>query len=221
MFPAVAGVDWGFARDANALVLLSPLGDGRLFLPWLEAQSRWPYTQFIDRVVDVARAFRIHVIASERNGVGQYPTDELALRVQSAGVGSWVSPVWTDARRKQTGFGMLKGLLQRGELVLPSDPELLKQLRALEFQQQPGGGLRIAVPERSGHDDLAMALCQAVSCVSPWALRQRGQQGPPDWSGLDLVETGSGRALPAQPLPDRDGGAWYLLPQGAESSDGW
>jgi hypothetical protein len=218
--PAVAGVDWGYARDANALALLSPLGDGRLFVPWLEAQPLWPYSQFIDRVVEVARAYRLYVIASERNGVGQYPTDDLQQRAFDARTGTWVSPVWTDARRKQSGFGKLKGLLQRDQLVLPNEPELLKQLRGLQFEQLDSGTLRIAVPDRLGHDDLAMALMQAVSCVNVPGLRLRDAR-PPVWDG-ELVVTGGGVPVPARPLPDRESGmAWCVMPEGRERGEGW
>jgi hypothetical protein len=220
VLPAVAGVDWGYARDANAMVLLSPLGDGRLFVPWLEARHRMPYSQFIDRVVEVARAYRLHVIASEVNGPGQYPTDDLQQRASDARTGSWVSPVWTDTRRKQSGFGKLKGLLQRDQLVLPNEPELLKQLRGLQFEQLESGSLRIAVPERLGHDDLAMALMQAVSCVHVPGLR-RWDVPPVVWSG-ELVRTGGGAELPAQPLPDQDSGmGWCVMPEGREKGESW
>ena len=66
------------------------------------------------------------------------------------GSSTLVSKVWTDVRRKQS-VGMVKALLGSGRLVLPKHPELLKQLRALEFEQLPGGSMRISVPERSGH----------------------------------------------------------------------
>ena len=92
--------------------------------------------------------------------------------------------MWTDARRKQSGFGKIKMMLQRDLLVLPREPELLKQLRALEFEQMPGGSVKIAVPERAGHDDLAMALMQAVSCVRP------APRGPDEiWPRPELAHT--------------------------------
>ena len=50
-----------------------------------------------------------------------------------------VAPVWTDTRRKMSMFGKVKTLLQQGKLILPrSEPELLKQLRSLEFEQLQG-----------------------------------------------------------------------------------
>lgn len=223
-FPVAAGVDWGL-RDANALVLLgatSHRSDGarRLFIPHLEASSGVAYTRFIDRVIEVAGRYQMAVIASERNGVGEYPTSELRERLFRRGRPVQVSPVWTDARRKMSGFGRLKGLMAQGRMVLPNHPDLLRELRALEFEQTTTGLMHISVPDRAGHDDLAMALMQAVSCVSTFAL---GSPGETDWSAgpiADPVFTGTGVAFPRHPFPDR-----YLAPfqspSGRDKTDGW
>ncbi|MHB8297977.1 MAG: terminase large subunit domain-containing protein [Dermatophilaceae bacterium] len=221
------GVDWGMARDANAVALVGVLddlglGDGRwrLFVPWLEGRSGWPWSDFIDRLCELAVAFDVKVYASETNGVGAYPTDDLALRLwEKHRLQTQVAKVWTDARRKQSGFGMLKSLLQQGRLVLPRHPELLKQLRALEFEQLAGGGLRIAVPERAGHDDLAMALMQAVSCLHPRSLRDGDQVRR--LSSVESVVSGSGVVLPACPLPDRHAPWVFSGPKGRETGDVW
>lgn len=224
-FPVAAGVDWGMARDANALVLLgaaSHRSDGvrRLFVPHLEASSSVAYTRFIDRVVEVAGRYQVTVIASERNGVGEFPTQELRERLYARGRHSRVSPVWTDARRKMSGFGMLKGLMAQGRIVLPNHPDLLRELRALEFEQTESGLMRIAVPERAGHDDLAMALMQAVSCVSTFLL---GNPADSDWSAgpiPDPVLTGAGVPFPRHPFPDRDLAPFHS-PSGRDRTDGW
>lgn len=222
----VGGLDWGMARDANAMAMLGVLddeglGDGqwRLYVPWLEARYRMPWSAFIDRVCDVAGVYRVRVLASELNGVGAYPTDDLRQRLsQRHGFSTQVSGVWTDVRRKESGFGMLRSLMQDGRLVLPNHPELLKQLRALEFEQLAGGGSRITVPERAGHDDLAMALMQAVSCVETAWLRQY----PPDLTrfpaDVEWVD-GPGGRVPLRPRPLQV--SFERRPAGRESGDGW
>lgn len=258
-FPAVAGIDWGL-RDANALVLLSPLDDlglnddrlgervRPLYVPWLRAESGWPWSQFIDYITDVAAAFDLQVAVSETNGVGAYPTDELEdrLRQRVRGGnygGTYVAKVWTDTRRKQSGYGKIKGLLQRGQLVLPRHPELLKQLRGLQFEQLQGGSLRIEVPAAAGHDDLADALMQAVSAVQPTAMHGLGlsvfssdrdremasreyrkararAMASADAGELETVTTGSGLVVPSRPMPALVGG-FGLLPAGQEKGDVW
>jgi hypothetical protein len=224
--PVAAGVDWGVQRDANAVVLLGMLDPGqvddgrwRLFIPWLEARHGWPWSQFIDRVCEVSSRYRVRVIASETNGVGAYPTDDLRARLFNVHhLDSVVAPVWTDLRRKQSGFGQVKGLLQSGRLVLPNHPPLLKELRALEFEQLDGGGVRIAVPERSGHDDIAMALMQAVSCVNGLYLTDDqprfGRLARPE--GYHVL-TGAGDEFPVRPMPDRSS-HWIKRPTGREKS---
>jgi hypothetical protein len=73
-----------------------------------------------------------------------------------------VEPVATTAKVKEDAFGFIKLLLQQQRLMLPRHPSLLRQLSALEFSMTEGGSMRIAVPERAGHDDVAMSLALAV-----------------------------------------------------------
>ncbi|WP_113699916.1 hypothetical protein [Nonomuraea lactucae] len=51
--------------------------------------------------------------------MGSYPTEQLRERLTIECGTYGVAGVWTDNRRKMTGFGKLKTLLQRGQLVLP------------------------------------------------------------------------------------------------------
>ncbi|WP_434616493.1 hypothetical protein [Arthrobacter sp. A5] len=122
-YVAAAGVDWGYAQDANALTLVSVLedygqnrgllGEGLVFfIPYLEVRHKWAYSAFIDRIVEVAGKYYLRTLASETNGVGQYPTEDLRLRMYNANRDSNVASVVTDVRRKQSGFSMIRGLLQ-------------------------------------------------------------------------------------------------------------
>lgn len=233
-YAAAGGIDWGFAHDANALTLVSVLEDfGKnkdllgdklvLFIPWFEYKYRWAYTDFIDRVVATARKYFLPVVASEVNGVGQYPTTMLGDKFDEAGLYSAVAPVVTDVRRKQSGFGMIKGLLQSKRLVLPRDPELLKQLRGLEFEQLPGGTMRISVPDRVGHDDVAMSFMQAVSSIRlDLAVRTSGfgeSQLVPDDTEFVVTRAGVKVPLKARPVSfHRDA---FMYPRGSESGEGW
>ncbi|MDQ4213773.1 terminase large subunit domain-containing protein [Microbacterium sp. ASV81] len=188
----VAGLDWGSAVDANALAVVACLedyglghlapdgvttGDHVFWVPWLEAHHKMQYGTFIERIVNVAKGYHLAGVVSETNGVGAYPTEELARQVdrvtvngllgggQGDDVRTLVNSVWTDNRRKQAMFGRLKGMLQAGRLILPNHPELLKQLAALTMVETAAGNVQISVPESRGHDDLAMALGQALSGI--------------------------------------------------------
>jgi hypothetical protein len=52
--------------------------------------------------------------------------------------------------------------MQQGRLRLPCHPTLVRQVSALECGTTDTGVVRIAVPERSGHDEVCMALCLAA-----------------------------------------------------------
>ena len=221
-FPVAGGIDWGMARDQNAVALVGVLEDlglngrqTRLFVPWLEARHRWAWSDFIGELCTVALSYDVRVYASETNGVGAYPTEDLRDRLfMKHNLSTRVAGVWTDVRRKQDGFGRIKSLLQSGRLVLPLHPELLKELRALEFEQLAGGSVRIAVPERAGHDDLAMALMQAVLCVHPMAMsEQRELRRATDSAETETVATESGIVVPARPFPARDVGWLFVSPK--------
>ena len=233
-YPAAGGVDWGL-NDANVLALVAPLEDYGLnqhligdryafFVPWYVSGHKWPYTQFIDEIVRTAGFYHMPVIASETNGVGQYPTTMLDEKIRAKHGSAAVAPVVTDARRKQSGFGMIKGLLQTRRLVLPRDPELLKQLRSLEIEYTPQGTMRISVPERAGHDDVAMAFMQAVSALAPErALRPPAEFGVrlPVPDGLETVVTASGVTVPRVPRPVSFMSRAFAYPRGSESGEGW
>jgi len=233
-YPAAGGIDWGL-NDANVLALVAPLEDYGLnrkllgdrlpfFIPWYKAGHKWPYTDFIEEIVRTAGFYNMPVLASETNGVGQYPTTMLDERMRERHGSSAVAPVVTDARRKQSGFGMIKGLLQTRRLVLPRDPELLKQLRSLEVGYTPQGSMRIAVPERAGHDDVAMAFMQAVSALAPdRAVRPPAEFGYtiPVPDGLETVVSKNGLTVPKVPRPVSFMRSAFAYPRGSESGEGW
>lgn len=246
------GVDWG-QRDANALVVVATLDDHRLnakrlgwgrvlYLPWLIAQSDWAYRDFIDYLVAASSSFPLRGIVSEVAGVGAYPTEDLARR----------SPRHTSVFRSNTTnkwklsmFNMIRALLQRQQLVLPNEPELLKQLRGLQFEHLDGGGTRVAVPERLGHDDLVMALAAAMSAVDmnqvrDWPYEDMSEEqrvyarkstglGTARFEAERRVASGelavltapSGLRIPVRPRPALDSGRWLVAPRGHDKGEGF
>lgn len=164
----VGGVDWGMARDAHALTVVGGLaepdgrGRPRFRVAVVEERFRLSYEAWIDRLVEAVERLQVQVLVAETNGVGQMPTQVLARRVWEATGRDLVTPVATTARLKEDLFGFAKLLMQQGRLVLPRHPSLLRQLGALEFTALDGGGMRIAVPERAGHDDVAMSFALAL-----------------------------------------------------------
>ena len=102
--------------------------------------------------------YRLTRLATECNGVGSMPSQELKRLAGSHG--GRIIEVNTTALSKEDGFGRLKVLLSQGRLALPRHPRLLGQLSALEFEERDSGTVKIEVPERHAHhDDICMALC--------------------------------------------------------------
>lgn len=248
--PVVAGIDWGSVRDANAVALVAAVDDDGLnvpvatashagdyvfFIPWLEVHHKMLYGEFIGRLVDLAKHYNVQTMATETNGVGAFPSEELErmmLRAHTDGqLARWhghttfVEPVWTDNRRKQAMFGRMKGMLQSGRLVLPRHPELLKQLAALEMTETAAGNTQISVPDSRGHDDLAIALGQALSCIGTTSRHpaQTYWLRPTDRPAQEVVELGSGAKvpLPLRMLDPENLSVFQSGAAGAESGMPW
>lgn len=189
------GFDWRFSRDASAVVGIGPaVADDGLpdhvdsALLYVDEAFGTPYGAFIDRQATRLEAFRLRRVVSELNGVGQMPTQTLERRLR----GCRVEGMSTTARGKEDGFGRLKMLLEQGRLALPRHPALLRQLNALTFETTEAGSTRISVPEREGHDDLAMAAYLAASALRVGRSRAaRSDSGVVAGSRIPTVAVGS------------------------------
>lgn len=252
----VAGVDWGAARDSSALVVVGPLEDQglnvnemgggmRLFVAAVEERQDGNWDSFITHCAEAAVAYPIWATVSERNGVGAWPTADLERRLP---YGHNVAAAWTDTRRKMSGYGMIRGLLEQRALVLPAHSQLLSQLRALRFEQLPNGGMRIEVPESAGHDDVADALMTAMSGITLANYRDADYEALTSEEArleyrrstglgnkrheaeqavsagvLEYVETCEGFKVPRQPRPIQ--APWWRwrqrTPLGMEKGDGF
>lgn len=198
--PLAIGVDWGYAHDSSALVGTGPVpvdhplwAEGVRWCPLVVERSRMPYSDFVDLAVSTVASGDLwcDVMVSELNGVGAAPTQLLGSRFADVverrrGLGPQVphvDGVHTTSRLKEDLFGTGRLLLQQGRLLLPREPALLKQLEGLQFEVSETGSTRISVPERLGHDDLAMswALSLKVAAAEEGA-RRFAQQGRYRWA---------------------------------------
>lgn len=217
----VGGVDFGMARDAHALCVIAALpkvddrGRTRYRVAYVEERFGLSYELWIERLAELAGVFSFLQVSAETNGVGQMAAQVLARRLWEVTERDVVAPVTTTLRSKENAFGFIKLLMQSGRLVLPRHPSLLRQLAALEFAMTESGAMRISVPERAGHDDVAMSLALAVEPlmsaelvpVEPDRIVTAADMFPDeemfrdDWAGYD----GMGRLQPGR---DAFGGRW-------------
>lgn len=216
----VAGADWsGGSHDPHALVALGVLDDHGandrpvLFLPWLETAHR-PFGEQVDAVAslqaprvaahtgwrtDPARpaygaGYDVQALYSEANGVGAWPSEEVARRLGS----QRVDAVHSSQRSKEDGYGRVRAWLSDRRLVLPNHAELLRQLRGLRYEATPSGGLSIAAGSPNVHDDLADALYLAALAMPP---APRYGRPSPEPSRCEWTTTPAGIAVPRLPRP--------------------
>lgn len=118
--------------------------------------------------------FDVVAVLTEANGVGAWPSEELAGRMR----GVHVESVHSSQRSKEDAYGRLRALISSRRLVLPDNDGLLRELLGLTCEATPSGGLSIAAGPDAQHDDLADALSLAVTAaserLSPGARSDRG-----------------------------------------------
>jgi hypothetical protein len=145
------------------------------------------------KAADARPGYRLERIVGEMNGVGSMPVETLRSRL-----GSVVEGVYTTARLKEEGLGVLRVLLAEGRLVLPHDEQLLRELRGLQVRATATGALSIAAASEGIHDDLADALTLACTAI-PFSLAPgRTTDLPPD---TECVTAPNGVRIPKVPSP--------------------
>jgi hypothetical protein len=167
----IAGCDWGLSHDLSAVTAIFRL-PCRSLNPDLPPVARfvalpytWPAGAELHRVVgDIAgAAANFACISTETNGIGGMPSQELLRRARAAHPSTRF--LWnqhsTTAASKTTAYTTLLSLMQRGQLVLPRHPLLLRQLAGVRFEVRSRGLMGINT-EDVPHDDVADSLMLAA-----------------------------------------------------------
>jgi hypothetical protein len=171
----IVGLDWGVSYDHSAAVAVYRLPCAHLNEPGPPVFVGLPYAwpagtplhSVVDAVVPVADNFDF--VASEVNGVGSMPTQEVFRRARREFPRTrftW-APITTTSASKTAGYAALLGLIERGRLVLPRHHGLLRQMAGLRFEQGERGFQRIEADDTAAHDDLCDALMLATLPYRP------------------------------------------------------
>lgn len=125
----------------------------------------------------------------------------------------------TSADLKSQTFGRLPFLMDRDQVVIPAETEVLREFASLRLEVRPGGGVGIAAAA-GRHDDLAMAAMlgcgpyRVKAVEASYRERSAGQwrslltdaaewgvpESPVGAHGGDVVETGGGLRLQRVPV---------------------
>jgi hypothetical protein len=141
------------------------------------------------------------------------PEQARPFRVQTARIA-------TTAELKAQTYGRLRYLMDRGQLVLPSDTPLVRELAALRMELRPSGS--VGIDAETGHDDVADA---AMLACGPYKDRHGAwrslltdaaeHQIATDLNaGGRVVETGDGLRVWRRPLLQSIDGLEVTAPDG-------
>ena len=230
----IVGVDWGVSFDRSAAATIFRLPGLGTLNPDAEPLARFvvlpvvwpaktPLHQTVDEVVRAQRALAF--ISTETTGVGAGPSQELARRLKKADTTHRLNFCATTSAKKTAGYGTVLSLLERGQLVLPRHPDLLRQLAGLRFEQGERGFMRIEADAPAVHDDVADALMLAtlpykskrgrVQCA---LARMASPEGAvpdcelPERYEAPTVSTGGGLSLWRRPPLQSAAGTGLTLP---------
>ena len=230
----IVGVDWGVTYDRSAAVAVYRLPtqalnpDAELLPRFVAIPHVWPQGERLSSVVDDIAAWQapFAFYSLEVNGVGSMPVQEVFARLRGTGTlaRKW-NPVATSAPRKTAGYGTILNLLERGQLILPRHPDLLRQLAGLRFEQGERGFMAIQAQDAATHDDIADALYLATLPYTPrdggtacgLALLADPRRAVPDalpggYDTGDEVQTGSGLYVARRPALQSVAGTELTFP---------
>jgi phage FluMu gp28-like protein len=157
----VAGVDLAISGDHTVVSVLDVTDPAA---PRQVALERWtgiPWQLQLDRIAQIAEAYRLDMLEVDRTGLGDMPFDELASRLPGR-------QVWGVAFNSANKQGMVQGLalaLERGTLALLPDPVQVGELKAYEADRLPSGKFTYSAPSGQ-HDDCVSALMLAYDAAS-------------------------------------------------------
>lgn len=233
----ILACDWGVSYDTTATITLYRLPVASLNadtdpLPrFLALPHVWPAKTPLHACVKeiVASPAPFRYVSTELNGVGAMPSQELVRRMMQrrSGRGDDVKRNWnkvtTTSATKTAGHTAVLGLAERGQLVFPRHPALLRQLAGLRFEQGARGFLKIEAESAAVHDDVCDALmlaalpyrrpggvvCHLLRLADP--TRAVPDATTPELD-CEVVATGGGLRVYKHPILQSAGGSEVTLP---------
>ena len=231
----ILGLDWGVSFDRSAAAIIYRLpGLGQLN-PGIDRRPRflliphvWPVKRRLSEIVEEVHRLPARYISTEVSGVGSGPSQLLEEKVKRLAAGGRRPYTWnfvhTTAALKTAGYGAILGLAERGLLFWQQNPDFLRQLRALRFEQGDRGFMRIEAENAAVHDDICDAAMLATLPYRPRgasrvvcgliqladAARAFADAEPLPEMPEDYVESGSGlRVWRRPPLQGVRDGTWW------------
>lgn len=147
----VMGVDWARSVDFTVLTVIDVTAGE---MAAMDRFNQIDYEVQLGRLQAMQERFRCMAIVPESNAMGQ-PLIERMMRM-----GLPVQPFMTTNASKAQAIDALALALERQELALLSEPDLLNEMQSYEMERLPSGMMRYGAPE-GAHDDCVMSLALA------------------------------------------------------------
>lgn len=232
----IAAWDWGVSYDQSALWVnfrtpvrtLNPDHDGRAVFvghPFLYPAAT-PLVEVVDDAVRCPSPFMYW--ASETNGAGAMPSQELSRRIKQRKLRQGQHRHWlltaTTAAKKLASYALLRWLMERGQIVLPRHPQMLRQFAGLRYDTAGRVG-SIEAGDAAVHDDvtdsaalsmLPVSIDGRVVCgMQELAADRAVPEAPMELLDVPTVTTGTGLVVYSRPVLQSVAGTEVSLPAGA------
>jgi hypothetical protein len=196
----------------------------------------WPYlfppgTPLLD-VVNMVVKLRSPILhyAPDPGGIGAMPAQEIVRRIKGRPLLRGQKRVWwlrqSTNSTKVASHGFKRWLLENRQVILPREPQTLRQFQGMRFEAAAHGGT-IENANPAVHDDIPAAaaltmlahvpegggrvICGLQSLAGETAV----PEAPVEPLDLDVVETGGGLKVYRQPVLQSVAGQHISLPTGA------
>lgn len=168
----VIGVDWARSTDFTVFAVIDATANE---LAQMDRFNQIDYELQVGRLRAAWERFRPIAIVAERNSIGEPLMDRLSR------LGLPIQPFTTTNASKAAIIDGLALGLERQELAILPDTELIAELQAYEMEKLPSGLMRYQAPEGM-HDDCVMALALAWYGAGRGTVEQTGNPFYDGWA---------------------------------------
>jgi hypothetical protein len=157
--PIAVGVDW--ARYGDYTVALAVTCQPPFQVVDFVRFQGLPWTTQIERVAAFIGKHQAKVVLTDQTAVGDPLLEQLRAKLYEEHISSDVRGlVFTNASKREL-IDTLAIAFSKGEVRIPPDPDLIRELEYYEYEMTPAGAVKMNA--RVGyHDDLVIALALAV-----------------------------------------------------------
>ena len=156
--PVYAGIDWSAGNEDGDNTVLTLLDeDARVTDIKIWGQRNYDSVELVDQIADELRRHpSLKTCQVELNSMGKVYRDLLKRKVR-AGL---LKDFTTTNESKRRVVEQLVTAFQQGQVTIPQDAELVKELQVYQIESTPTGMVTYNAPS-GAHDDAVISLCLA------------------------------------------------------------